>query len=67
MEFFSEIAGITFTPDGTSFMISLQDLNHGGFLQYQRAIGEAYVPSRSRTHDDLDSQDQAAEAPMQME
>ena len=67
MEFFSEIAGITFTPDGTNFMISLQDLNHGGFLQYQRSIGEAYVQPRSKTDDSLDSQNQAAEAPMQME
>lgn len=40
LEFFSEVAGITFTPDGSTFMAGLQENRHGGFLQYQQSVAE---------------------------
>jgi len=36
IEVYAEISGMAFTPEGSSFMVSLMGVRHGGFLQYQQ-------------------------------
>lgn len=51
IEVYAEISGLTFTPEGTSFMVSLMGDRHGGFLQYQQSLQGGHKESEGRRAD----------------
>lgn len=51
IEVYAEISGMAFTPEGSSFMVSLMGVRHGGFLQYQQRWKGGHKESGCRRAD----------------